>query len=1031
MNNKKNFLLTVFLLYMCCTLQTSFAIIPPAKGVNVTPRMEAEFQKLRQSYGEGYWAHRMKERLQQRKQHPEVFAKSTIVDTAYAPTLMGAYSDLAAVYSRELFQQHLFDGPNPTGTVTEYYQQISYGQMYLTSHCEGWFPMPRTLNEYRGNNNGLGSQGGARFTWELLQAADPTVDFRPYVRYIDGQGKGHVPFVIVIHTGADAAAGAPNIWSHVSSFRNFSGQAFTTNDTLPDGNQIIIDGPYAIEPERQGSSNTGGNIETIGVFCHELGHIFGLPDLYAPTGSGEGVGNWCLMSGGAYGGDGSHSEAPSQMSAWCKAELGWVSPTVINAPVENLEIAPATIFPVSYKVWRSGGMSNEYFIIENRQKKNYDRYLYESGLLIYHVDENIGGQGNPNHYKVDVEQADGMKQLNAGVNRGDTGDPFPGSNGANNPNVIFDGYTQPDSRDYSGELTYVAISNIHKQDSLVFANVTMWDTASVFQSFENWSDFTGLNDTGDTYGVAASDFDNDGFVDMFVANNNGSRLYKNSGNGFFNDVTNAAGVNDTEPNRAALWFDYDNDGNTDLYLITINILGATKKNKLFHNNGNGTFARITSSNLEYAARSTNAVAADFNNDGWLDVMVLHTSGNVKLFKNTNGIFEDVTTASGINFSGNGVSCVWGDYDFDGDDDVYIVARNGISQFYNNNGNGTFSDATATAGVTNNGTGQSASFGDYNNDGWLDLVVVNQQAPIRLFQNNGNGTFAEMTQNAGINSSGGNIASLWLDFDADSDLDLFVAKNGPQKLFRNNGNGMFEEYAGRAGISGVFNPRTMCSFDFDNNGFSEIYLGCGTMPNVLFKNFENGNHTLSIQLVGNPSNRSAIGTKIVVVSNGIKQLREISSSNGTLSENSFVQMIGLGSSAIAETLKIFWNSGSVTTMNALAAGMYKIFETPDGVEELPDERFIFSLEQNYPNPFNPQTAFHFSLATAAVVTLKIFDVVGKEISSPVSAQEMNAGKHTTYFDGTPLASGTYFFRLSVNDNEGKIIFSQTKKFLFIK
>ncbi len=1031
MKSIKNFLLLVFTLYLCCSFQISFAIIPPAKGVNVTSQMESDFQKLRLSYNDGYWAGRMKERLSQRTQNPALFAKNTIVDTAYAPTLMGAYSDLAAVYSREQFQQHLYDGPNPTGTVTQYYQQISYGQMYLTSHCEGWFPMPHTVNEYRGNNNGLGSQGGARFTWELLQAADPTVDFRPYVRYIDGQGNGHVPFVIVMHTGADAAAGAPNIWSHVSSFRNFSGQAFTTNDTLPDGNLIIVDGPYAIEPERQGSSNTNGNIETIGVFCHELGHIFGLPDLYAPTGSGEGIGNWCLMSGGAYGGDGSHSEAPSQMSAWCKAELGWVTPTVINSTIENLEIAPATIFPVSYKIWRTGGTSNEYFIFENRQKKNYDRYLYETGLLIYHVDENIGGQGNPNHYKVDVEQADGMKQLNAGSNRGDTGDPYPGSNGANNPNFIFDGFTQPNSTDYNGELTHVAISNIHKQDSLVFANVTMWDTASVFQSFENWSDFTGLNDTGDTYGVSSTDFNNDGFADVFVANNNGSRLYKNSGNGFFSDVTNVAGVNDTEPNRSALWFDYDNDGNTDLYLTTINIIGATKKNKLFHNNGNGIFTRITSSNLEYAARSTNATATDFNNDGWLDVMIAHTSGNVKLFKNTNGNFEDVTAPSGINFSGNGVSCVWGDYDFDGDDDVYIVARNGISQFYKNNGNGIFSDVTSTAGVANNANGQSASFGDYNNDGWLDLVVVNQLVPIRLFQNNGNGTFTDVSENSGINSGGGNISSLWFDFDADSDLDLFIAKNGPQKLFRNKGNGTFEDYTGRAGISGVFSPRTMCSFDFDNNGFPEIYLGCGTIPNVLFKNFENGNNTLRIQLVGNPSNRSAIGAKIFIFSNGIKQLREITSSNGTLSENSFVQMFGLGSSTVVDTLKIFWNSGTITTMNSVAAGSYKIYETPDGFAEQTDEVLSFALEQNYPNPFNPKTTFRFSLASQSVVSLNIFDITGKEISSVISKQTMAAGKHETFFDASSLASGTYFFRLTANDAQGKNVFTQSRKFLFVK
>ena len=314
--------------------------------------------------------------------------------------------------------------------------------------------MPGTLEYYVGL-----SYDGPQFTLDLIEAADPTFNFADYIQYYDAQNRPHIGFVAVIHTGAGAEAGANNIWSHRWNFRMLTnGQPFVTNDVDPvSGQNVLIDGDYAIEPELSGSSNNNGSIIEIGVFTHEFGHIFGLPDLYDTDGSSEGLGNWCLMAGGSWGGNGSSPQTPSHMSAWCKKELGWVTPVNVTTYQENLSIPEAENNSVAYKMWTNGNGTTQYFLIENRQKTGFDINLPNSGLLIFHVDETQNNNQNENHYKVDLEQADGMRDLNHGSNRGDAGDPFPGIDN----NIRFDINTNPNSKDYNLQDTYVSARNIH------------------------------------------------------------------------------------------------------------------------------------------------------------------------------------------------------------------------------------------------------------------------------------------------------------------------------------------------------------------------------------------------------------------------------------------------------------------------------------------------------------------------------------------------------------------------------------------
>lgn len=460
-------------IYLFCVLQiitmSVFAIVPPVTGVKTPVWFEQNKNIIQSSYNSGFYAEKFSARklFAEKIERGELKNTKLVSDTVFALTLLGNYANSTNKYSAGNFQTKLFDGPNPTGTITQYYKEISYNQLHFTGNVKGWFSVPGTMASYVGSNNGMGSSGGPRFVYELIVASDSAVNFANYIQYYDANNTPHIGFVAAVHSGADAAAGANNIWSHRWSFRAWSGSAYTTNDTDPvSGKKVIIDGDYAIQPEMKGASNSGGALIDIGVFAHEFGHIFGLPDLYDTDNTSEGIGNWCLMAGGAYGGNGQSAQSPSHMSAWCKQALGWVVPKVIDSLQMNFSISPSETSPDVLKVWKHGAEnSKEYFLIENRQLVSFDQYLPQDGVLIYHVDDNIGSNTNENHYKVDVEQADGRRDLNRKNNRGDAGDPFPGSTS----NIHWTSNTNPNSNSYTAGPTYIIVKNITKSgDKYVF-----------------------------------------------------------------------------------------------------------------------------------------------------------------------------------------------------------------------------------------------------------------------------------------------------------------------------------------------------------------------------------------------------------------------------------------------------------------------------------------------------------------------------------------------------------------------------------
>lgn len=324
-------------------------------------------------------------------------------------------------------------------------------------------------------------------------------------------------------------------------------------------------------------------------------------------------------------------------------------------------------------------------------------------------------------------------------------------------------------------------------------------------------------------GIAVGDYNGDGWEDLYVCQPAGlpNRLYRNNGDGSFDDVSAAAGVDVLDASSMALFADVDNDGDADLLVV------AGTQLLLLANDGKGRFGRREATGLrESGATLTSAALADYDRDGDLDLYLCAydfwragtqydaptpyydaTNGPPNfLYRNRgDGTFEDVTQASGMGQNNNRFSFAasWADYDRDGWPDLYVANDFGRNNLYRNNGDGTFADVAAQAGVEDLGAGMSASWGDYDGDGWLDLYVSNmwssagqrltfnpafaavageervreafqrQARGNSLFRNQGDGTFRDVSREAGVEFGRWAWGSGFWDYDNDGRLDLFV------------------------------------------------------------------------------------------------------------------------------------------------------------------------------------------------------------------------------------------------------------------
>ncbi len=419
----------------------------------------------------------------------------------------------------------------------------------------------------------------------------------------------------------------------------------------------------------------------------------------------------------------------------------------------------------------------------------------------------------------------------------------------------------------------------------------------------------GVPGKGFGVGVTVGDFDNDGNEDIYITNYNSAILYHNNGNGTFTDVTTKAGVDNPYFGTGTAFLDYDRDGRLDLFV--------------------GNYLKFESGyQLYYSA------------EHYPGPLSYEPEANRLFHNNGDGTFTDVSQSSEIaSKSGRAMGVAVGDYDNDGWPDIYVANDTMASYLYHNNHNGTFTDVASTLNVDYGQNGEAATamgpvFGDYDNDGWQDLFVSDARYH-RLYHNPGKagGSFQDVTDPSGVGAVSGQYAgwgSGFFDFDNDGWNDLFIVNGGmtwlvPMEsvLLRNSGNGKFADVSAQAGnfFKEQIVGRGACFADYDNDGYIDAYITTLQGNGILLHNtppLGKRNHWLTIKLVGTRSNRDGYGTRLEAIIAGQHQYAEATSQSGYLSQGDPRPHFGLGAHTNVDTLILHWPSGTVQTLEHIQA-----------------------------------------------------------------------------------------------------------------
>jgi immune inhibitor A len=404
-------------------------------------------------------------------ERPTGLQTSAVREDWFIPIIRVEFTDSAIVHTKAALERRLFDSTNaePTGSMYDYYRWVSGRRIRVRGEVVATVRLPHDRNYYAADAWGVNSVGSPNNDYgmfrEAVTACDGTVDFSRF----DLDGDGYVDMLWLVHAGpgAETTGNRRDMWSITSRATAgwSNGSPADCNDLVPGSLtlHIRID-RFTVVPELSGLHP--GQLNEIGVFCHEFGHTLGLPDLYDTTllggAANTGPGNWALMSSGAYGGDGLSPESPSHLGAWCSLWLGWTS-RVRPTQDTTLTLAPLADGTPLLEFWFQGEDSPEHFLLENRVRESFDRKLPNDGLLVHQIDEAVIGQRITSNRintgptpGMRVLEADGQFDLYTGLNRGDASDPFPGSA----RRTRIDDLSIPSTRTFSGLPTNISIEDV-------------------------------------------------------------------------------------------------------------------------------------------------------------------------------------------------------------------------------------------------------------------------------------------------------------------------------------------------------------------------------------------------------------------------------------------------------------------------------------------------------------------------------------------------------------------------------------------